>query len=192
MIGRKFSHILDSPLEKLAKKIPFHPNHITWAGFFLTLLFSYVLSLDLRIGAFCLLPAVLLDKLDGIVARVNCISSRYGSFLDSVLDRISDSAILAAIAYNLSKEGNAAGIMLCFACLSGSLVISYVRAKAESLGVACNNGLMERPERLILLFIGAVSGQIIAVLWILAILAYATVLQRIYHAGKQLINNRVE
>lgn len=185
MLSEKFGHALDKPLEALARKVPISPNAITVIGFTLTLGSSLILAHDLVLGALCLLPAGLLDMLDGIVARSRGQSSSFGAFLDSVFDRYSDSVILLAIAWNLGNAGQTTGVILALASLVGSLLISYTRARAEGLGVSCHHGLMERPERLILLFAGAVSGLIVPVLWVLAGLTHLTVVQRILYARKQ-------
>ena len=187
MLSEKLGHSLDKPLARVAGKIPFSPNAITIAGFALTLLSGPVLAFDLRLGAFCMLPAGLLDMLDGIVARVQGKKSAYGAFLDSVLDRYSDAVILLAVAWNLGRGGNMAGVALSGVTLAGSFIISYVRARAESLGASCTHGIMERPDRLILLFLGAVLGYMTEALWILAVLTHITVIQRIHHTRRQLI-----
>ncbi len=186
MLSELLGHALDKPLEAFARRIPLSPNTITITGFALTVASSVLLAHNLIAGAFCLLPAGLLDMLDGIVARNRGESSLFGAFLDSVLDRYSDSVILLAIAWNLGSNGQKTGVFLALITLVGSLIISYARARAEGLGVSCTHGLMERPERLILLFIGAVSGYMVAMLWLLAGLTHLTVLQRILYTRKQL------
>ena len=185
MISEKMGHTLDKPFASLARRIPFSPNSITIAGFVLTLISSPILAHNLRWGAFCMLPASLLDMVDGMVARAQGKSSGYGAFLDSVLDRYSDAAILLAIAWNMGESGNMTGVILCCFSLAGSIIISYTRARAEGLGISCTHGLMERPERLILLFVGAVSGYMIAALWVLSVLTHVTVAQRVLHTRKQ-------
>ena len=185
MLSEKLGHTLDKPLKAFARRISLSPNTITITGFALTVASSVLLAHNLTLGAFCLLPAGLLDMLDGVVARSRGESSSFGAFLDSVLDRYSDSVILLAIAWNLGSVGHRSGVFLSLIALVGSLMISYARARAEGLGVSCSHGLMERPERLILLFIGAVSGYIVPALWVLAVLTHITVLQRILYARKQ-------
>ena len=185
MLSEKLGHTLDKPLQAFARRISLSPNTITITGFALTVASSVLLAHNLTLGAFCLLPAGLLDMLDGVVARSRGESSSFGAFLDSVLDRYSDSVILLAIAWNLGSVGHRSGVFLSLIALVGSLMISYARARAEGLGVSCSHGLMERPERLILLFIGAVSGYIVPALWVLAVLTHITVLQRILYARKQ-------
>jgi phosphatidylglycerophosphate synthase len=187
MISEKMGHTLDKPFASLARRIPFSPNAITISGFLFTVIFSPILAHNLRWGALCMLPAALLDMVDGMVARVQGKNSEYGAFLDSVLDRYSDAAILLAIAWNLGNEGNMTGVILSCSSLVGSLIISYVRARAEGLGISCTHGLMERPERLILLFAGAVSDYMTAALWVLSVLTHVTVAQRIFHTRKQLL-----
>lgn len=185
MLSEKFGHAMDKPLEAIARRIPLSPNFITYTGFSLTVAASFLLAHNLTLGALCLLPAGLLDMLDGIVARSRGECSSFGAFLDSVLDRYSDSVILLAIAWNLGNAGHMTGVLLSLIALVGSLIISYSRARAEGLGVSCSHGLMERPERLILLFVGAVSGYIVPALWVLAGLTHLTVFQRILYARKQ-------
>jgi phosphatidylglycerophosphate synthase len=187
MLSEKLGHALDKPFEALARRFRFSPNSITITGFVLTLAAGPVLAHDLTWGALCMLPASLLDMLDGIVARVQGRSTKYGAFLDSVLDRYSDSVILLAIAFNFGNRGEELGVLLSGVTLVGSLIISYARARAEGLGVSCSHGLMERPDRLIVLFIGAVTGHMITALWILSVLTHVTAAQRIIHTRKQLL-----
>jgi len=112
--------------------------------------------------------------------------SSYGAYLDSVLDRYADAGIMLAVFWNMFSRGNTAGMLLALASLSGSFLVSYARARAEGLGVSCSHGLMERPERIILVAVGAVSGHMIPVLWVMTILTHFTVIQRILHTRKQL------
>jgi len=186
MISEKLGHALDKPFGGLAGKIRFSPNSITITGFLLTLIAGPVLAYDLRLGAFCMVPGTLLDMLDGLVARVQGKATPYGAFLDSVLDRYSDAAILLAIAVNLWQGAELLGVVLCGVSLVGSFIISYARARAEGLGVDCKHGLMERPDRLLVLFIGAVSGYMVMALAVLSVLTHMTVLQRILHTRRQL------
>jgi len=185
MLSEKLGHALDKPLEAFARRIPLSPNVITITGFTLVVASSFLLAHNLKLGALFMLPAGLFDMLDGIVARSRGEISSFGAFLDSVLDRYADSAILLAIAWNLANSGDMTGVFLSLITLVGSFMISYTRARAEGLGASCNHGLMERPERLILLFMGAVSGYIVPALWVLAGLTHYTVLQRIRYARKQ-------
>lgn len=184
MIGDKFGHAFDGPLEHIAKNISVTPNSLTVIGFLVTVLASAVLTKNLFLGGILILAGGLFDVLDGVVARVNSKKSRFGAFLDSVLDRYSDALILLSISWNLMKNDNTIGMVLCLGTLVGSFLISYARARAEGLGENCSYGLLERPERLILISFGAITGLMMPVLWVLAVLTHVTVLQRIYHVWR--------
>ena len=185
MIGEKFGHLFDAPLEKFAKRIPVHPNVITIVGFLLTAFASAVLVAHVRLGGGLVLAAGFFDVLDGVVARVNDKKSAFGAFLDSVLDRYSDAFILLAVGWNLYGSGQPSGLILSLLTLVGAFLISYTRARAEGLGRECKNGLLERPERVVLISVGAMSGLlIIPILWIMAVFTHITALQRIYHVWK--------
>jgi phosphatidylglycerophosphate synthase len=184
LIGEKFGHVFDKPLGEFARRIPFHPNTITIAGFFVSLLASGVLASNLRLGGVLVLAAGVFDVLDGVVARTHDKKSVFGAFLDSVLDRYSDAFMLLAVGWNLLGHGNRTGLILSLLSLVGGFLISYTRARAEGLGHDCKNGLLERPERVVLISGGAISGLIMPVLWTLAVFTQVTAMQRIYHVWK--------
>lgn len=188
MIGEKFGHAFDRPLEHLAKNITITPNTITIAGFVVTVIAAIILTNNLFLGGIMVLAGGAFDILDGVVARVNRKNSRFGAFLDSVLDRYSDAMILLAIAWNLLGSKNTSGLVLCLGTLVGSFLISYSRARAEGLGEDCKYGLLERPDRLILISFGAVTGFIMPVLWVLVVLTHFTVVQRIYYVWRATYN----
>jgi phosphatidylglycerophosphate synthase len=181
MLGEKFGHVFDKPLGSVARKIPLDPNSLSLIGFIITLFACYILSFDLRTGGVLILFGAVFDVLDGVVARANSKTTRFGAFLDSVLDRYSDAFILLAIAYNLEKASNRTGVVLCLGTLLGSFLVSYSRARAEGIGQECKHGIMERPERLILISLGTISGIIIPALWVLVVLTNFTVMQRIFY-----------
>lgn len=152
-----------------------------------TLIASFFILKDQWIlaGLFIILSG-LFDLFDGVIARkLNKVTS-YGSFLDSVLDRYSDLLFLFAILLYYLEKGNFKGVILSGFVSMGTALIPYIRAKAESLGIDCTIGLMERAERIILLTIGVLFRWLIPILWILAILTHFTVLQRIYYVRKRL------
>jgi len=156
-------------------------------GFFVTLLASFFLLKEswLLAGVFIILSG-LFDLFDGVVARkLNKVTS-YGSFLDSVLDRYSDLILLLAILVYYLQKGNLRAVILTGFVSMGTALIPYIRAKAESLGIECTIGLMERAERIILLTLGVLFHWLIPILWILAVLTHFTVFQRIYYVRKRL------
>ena len=184
MLGEKLGHALDKPLAGLARRIPLSPNVLSLSGFAVTLFAAFVLASDLRAGGLLVLAGGAFDLLDGVVARTNGKISRFGAFLDSVLDRYSDAAILLAVTWNLASHNNFTGVTLSLGTLVGAFLISYTRARAEGLGENCRYGLMERPERVLLISFGAIAELMTPVLWVLFVLTHFTVLQRIHHVWK--------
>jgi len=184
MFGEKLGHVFDKPLERFARRIPLSPNTLSLIGFLLTVLASFFLTFNLRLGGIVILLGGIFDVLDGVVARVNNKASKFGAFLDSVLDRYSDALILLGIAWNLFSKNDYPGMVLCFGTMVGALLISYTRARAEGIGESCSHGLMERPERIVLISLGAITDMMVPVLWIMVVLTHFTVLQRIHHVWK--------
>jgi phosphatidylglycerophosphate synthase len=184
MFGEKFGHVFDKPLEGFARHIPLSPNTLSLIGFLITVLASFFLVTDLKLGGVFILLGGAFDVLDGVVARVNHKTSKFGAFLDSVLDRYSDALIMLGIAWNLFDKNDYQGVVLCLGAMVGALLISYTRARAEGIGESCSHGLMERPERVVLISFGAITGLMMPVLWIMLVLTHFTVLQRILHVRK--------
>jgi len=190
MIGNKIGHRLDPYLYDILKLFSGehgNPNFFTLMGFFATLAASFLIIKGLWfLAGLAIILSGLFDLFDGVVARKFGKVTLFGSFLDSVLDRYSDLLLLLAILIHyLIKEDSALVILTSFVSM-GTVLIPYVRAKAEALEVPCTIGLMERAERIILLSIGALFQWMEPVLWILAILTHFTVLQRIYYVWKKL------
>jgi phosphatidylglycerophosphate synthase len=184
MLSNHLGHILDRPLSPLAKRISINPNIITVAGFLVTTCAAVVLTRSLVWGGILILIGGLFDMLDGIIARVNNRATSFGAFLDSVLDRYSDSFLLIGFTWVFYQRGSPEGMFLSVGTLVGSLIISYARARAEGLGRNCHTGLMERPERIILMIFGALTGLVLPVMWVLFVFTHVTVIQRIYHVWK--------
>jgi len=186
MLGAKLGHIFDAPLGSIARKISVSPNVLSLTGFFLTLIAALIIPRNIKLGGVCILFAGIFDMLDGIVARANGKVTKFGAFLDSVLDRYSDAFLFLSLAYYLATQGSHTGSFLSIGTLVGAFLISYARARAEGLGESCHNGIMERPERIILLIFATLSGWIIPVLWIMLVLTHITVVQRMYHVWKKM------
>jgi phosphatidylglycerophosphate synthase len=184
MFGDKFGHFLDRPLRSITRRIPFSPNTLTAIGFFITVFAAFVIPYDLRLGGLLILFGGLFDMLDGIVARTTGKATIFGAFLDSFLDRVSDAVLFLAVAWYFAQHDNNTGVLVCLATLVGAFLISYIRARAEGLGESCHTGLMERPERVVLLAFGAITGWLIPVIWIMIVLTYLTVIQRVYYVWR--------
>jgi len=186
MLSAHFGHFLDAPLSVLAKRIPVSPNFLTVVGFLITLGAALIIPFNVKLGGICILFGGVFDMLDGIVARTSGRVTKFGAFLDSVLDRYSDAFLFLSISYYLAAQGNHTGSFVSLGTLVGAFLISYARARAEGLGIPCNTGIMERPERIILLIFATLTGWLVPVLWIMLVLTHITVVQRIYHARKNL------
>jgi phosphatidylglycerophosphate synthase len=184
MIGEKLGHYFDRPLYPLARKISIHPNFITVLGFLVTAMAGFVLSRDLRLGGLLVIVGGFFDMLDGAVARINGRVTDFGAFLDSVLDRYSDAFLFLGLAWYLGSGGEYLGAVLSIGTLVGALLISYARARAEGLGKDCKVGIMERPERIVLLVLAALTGWVVPVLWVMLVLTHLTVIQRILHVRR--------
>jgi len=184
VLSAKLGHFLDTPLNRIAKKIPLSPNTLSIAGFLVTVIAALMIPRNIRLGGILILIGGILDLLDGVVARTKGQVTKFGAFLDSVLDRYSDAFIFVAISWYFLKKENLIGILISLGTLTGAFLISYTRARAEGLGHACHIGIMERPERIILLGFATITGWLLPVLWIMLIFTHITVLQRIYHVWK--------
>ena len=186
MLSEKFSHLLDKPLTPLAKALPVSPNVITFIGMLITSSSGFVIPESLLWGGLIILAGGAFDLLDGIVARVNNKVSRFGALLDSTFDRIADGFIFLGISLYFFYHLDENALIITLLCMIASFLISYVRARAEGVKVPCNVGIIERPERLIFLAFGCLTGILYHVLIILTLLSWITVIQRIFYVKRQL------
>lgn len=180
MIGHLFGHFLDRPLLPLVKGSRINPNLLTVAGFLITVIAALVIPVSLVLGGLLILLGALFDIFDGIVARVNGKTTKFGGFLDSLLDRYSDAFIFLSLAWYFFERGDNAGVFLCIVTMVGALLVSYARARAEGLGIDCKAGIMERPERMVLLIIAALTGWVKPIMAGMFVLTHITVVQRSY------------
>ncbi len=184
MISARFGHFLDEPLAPLAKRFPLSPNVLTVAGFVITVAAAFVIPINLRLGGILIVFGGLCDMSDGVLARVNGRTSNFGAFLDSLLDRYSDALIFLSIAWHLADARDHTGALLSIGTMVGALLVSYARARGEGLGIPSQVGLMERPERMVLLIFAAFTGWLVPVLWLMFVLTHVTVVQRAYAVWK--------
>jgi CDP-diacylglycerol---glycerol-3-phosphate 3-phosphatidyltransferase len=162
------------------------PNTFTVLGLLLNIVVAVIIaSGNLVLGGIMALVAGAFDMVDGAVARVTQRITRFGGFLDSSLDRYSEALVYFGLLYYLVEtDQGIAAIMLCFATLTGSLMVSYTRARAEAINVNAEVGMFARAERIILLAVLLILGFPVLALWILAILTNVTTAQRIYHVWR--------
>ena len=152
-----------------------------------TLSAACVVSLGyLFAGGLLVLFAGVFDLLDGALARAKEQSTKFGAFLDSTLDRISEAALFfGLLVFYYLEDPKTPEVWLLYLALAGSLMVSYTRARAEGLGLKCESGVFTRAERVVLMAVGLLINQMLVVLIILAALTWVTVIQRFYNVRKQ-------
>jgi CDP-diacylglycerol--glycerol-3-phosphate 3-phosphatidyltransferase len=162
------------------------PNAITTVGLVLNVLVALIIARgDQELGGVLLLIASGFDMLDGAVARASGSITKFGGFLDSTIDRYSEAVVYGGVlVYLLNTPDYRIGAVLVFATTVGSVLISYARARAEAAGFRASVGLLARPERVLVLSLGLIFGQLIPVLWLLTIGTHLTVLTRIAHVRR--------
>src|SRR5213594_3930434 len=159
-----------------------HPNTLTLIGVIVNVAAAWALGFGKFMLAFVImLVANIFDFIDGKVAHILKLQSKFGAFWDSTLDRFSDLALLTGLIFLYSKLGRTDYVMVAALALIFSIMTSYARARAESLVQKCKVGFMERPERIVLLMIGAVTNRMAGVLWVILVLSILTVANRIYY-----------
>jgi CDP-diacylglycerol---glycerol-3-phosphate 3-phosphatidyltransferase len=190
MIRKVLYPRIEGPLKTIAiflKGKGLEPNHLTLTGVALSLIAGLILgSGSFIMAGLFVLAAGFCDLLDGALARTTK-ESKYGAFLDSVTDRFSDFFIIGGIMlyYVNGQEGGL--VLLTFLVLLGALLTSYTKARMECFQINCTVGLIDRPELLILIALGAlVPFLMIPVLWVLALFSLITVFQRIWFAKEEL------
>jgi len=163
------------------------PNAITVFGFILALVAGVLIATENLITAAAVyLLSGLCDTFDGIVARITGKKSRLGAFLDSFLDRYADFFPLAGVASLAFKHQDQLLFTLTLLAIAGSFATSYARARAEALGVECKVGIMERPERFVVLLAGVATGYLSVAMSVLALLSNVTAFQRLICAVERL------
>jgi CDP-diacylglycerol--glycerol-3-phosphate 3-phosphatidyltransferase len=192
-IGALFSPMLDALVRTLAHV---SPDVLTITGLVLTgfasALFAfaggdgYVSPGMLRLGGIVALVAAVFDMLDGRVARLRGRETKFGAYLDSTMDRYSDMLLYMGLLILYARLGRNGLRVLVWVAAFGGFMTSYARARAESLIPHCPVGLMERPERVVLIIVGAMLNRMVAVLWIVAILSNITAIQRVVYTYVEL------
>lgn len=198
-IGRGAMRIINSMVQGIvAAKI--HPNILTATG----VIINVGCGILFGVGEFfwagvVLIAANLFDMLDGSVARVTGNVTRFGTFLDSSLDRLSDMVIFSGIIFfyaSNTPQRSLLNAFLALVAMMGSVMVSYTTARAEAVGVKANVGFLQRPERIVLLILGALSthwesdnffaNRMPQVLWVLAVGSFWTFIHRMYFTWKKL------
>lgn len=177
---------LGDPVARALLRAHVRPNHLTVVGLGVSIVAAGALAHGrLRLGAVLLTLAGLFDFFDGSLARLANSVSAFGAFLDSVVDRYSDLVVLLGVVIFYHRAADTNGVFLTMVALIGTIMTSYTKARAQSIGVACEIGLIERPERLIVLIAGATFNQLTPAMIALAVLTNLTALQRIFYMRRE-------
>ncbi len=185
MLRARFKNLLD-PIGAFLNRLGIAPNTLTLTG----LLGNFIGALFLAQGRFIIGGIILflmgpLDALDGTMARLRGEPSAWGAFVDSVTDRFSELFIFAGLIYYYLLESNTLMVLLSFAALGGSFMVSYVRARAQSLDYEAKQGIMTRMERFAVLIAGLLFGFLEVAIFLIALLANFTAIQRILVVRRQ-------
>ncbi len=177
------------PASRILAKTPLSPNIVTWMGFAVTLVAAALIATEhLLAGGIVVIVAGLFDMLDGALARLTGRVTRFGGILDSTLDRLSEAALLLALLSVFAGNEQPAESVLTGVALVGSLVVSYVRARAEGAGIECKEGIFTRPERVVVLALGLMLSRfdhiLVIALGIITFFSYFTVVERLVYAWR--------
>ena len=190
-VRKAVAHYLTEPPVRLLARTPVTPNDLTWFGFILPVGAATLITTGYLVAAgFIVLIAGFFDLLDGALARRTNRISRFGAVLDSTLDRLSEAVLLLGILILYAGNQSVIPVLLVFVALVGSLLVSYIRARAEALGLECQVGLFTRGERVVVLMLGLWLSQVIeyallVALAIIAVFSFVTVVQRLLYVWQQ-------
>lgn len=186
-LRKVFKNVID-PIAKGLLKVGITPNTITAIGFLLSTVAAVFASQGrFTLAGLILLVAAPLDVVDGSMARLIGIPTQYGSLIDSVTDRYSELVVFGGMMFYFISTQNTLAAMLVYIAAAGSVLVSYVKARAEGLNLSAKVGLLTRVERLIILIICLIFNIPMVALWIIAVLANFTAIQRLLFVRKQVV-----
>ena len=191
--ARDIGKLIATPFAKVFIKLGFSPDLVTLFGTLGVVVSSIVFFSQgqFLVGSVLFAMFVGLDAVDGTIARLLNRNSKWGAFFDSVLDRIADGVVLGSLAFYFANVGKDVYFILSLVALLASEIVSYTKARAEGLGLNCDTGLAERPERVIIIVAGTfltglgINPALEISIWILTIVSIITVIQRMNFVLKQ-------
>ena len=187
-VRRTVGNYLTQPAVRFLARISITPSIITWFGFLLAVGAAVlIVTGHLFAAGFVVLFAGFFDMLDGALARYTNQTTCFGAVLDSTLDRLSEAVLLIGILLYVLYVGNqsSVAVLLVFLALFGSLLVSYIRARAEALDLECQVGLFTRAERVIVLALGLLLNQVVIALAIIVVFSFFTFGQRLIYVWQQ-------
>jgi CDP-diacylglycerol--glycerol-3-phosphate 3-phosphatidyltransferase len=185
VIGVTFGWVINRIVDALAlAKI--HPNVLTFVGLLINIWASWLFADGKMFAAgLVVVGASVFDMVDGRVARATSQVTKFGGFFDSVLDRYSDLALYVGLLVYYASINRFPYIVLTAIVMTGSVMVSYTRARAENSIPKCKVGFLERPERIVLIMIGALFNRMAPVLWVIAVLSNWTVVHRMIYTWQE-------
>jgi len=184
-VRRTVGNYLTQPVVRFLARISVTPSIITWFGFLLAVgAAALIVTGHLFAAGFVVLFAGFFDMLDGALARYTNQTTCFGAVLDSTLDRLSEAVLLIGILLYVGNQSLVA-VLLVFLALFGSLLVSYIRARAEALDLECQVGFFTRVERVIVLALGLLLNQIVIALVIIVVFSFFTFGQRLIYVWQQ-------
>jgi len=184
-IGDTLGRVLDSIVRAFAAS-GVNPNFLTFIGFGINLMAAYLFAYGyFRWAGLTIILAGLFDMTDGRVARLEGRVTPFGGFYDSVMDRYSDLCLLIGLVIYYGRINRFQYVSLVAVAMIGSVMVSYSRARAENVIPSCKVGFLERPERVVLIIIGALFDRMAPVLWLIAVLSNVTVIHRIIYTRQE-------
>ena len=184
-VRKAVAYYFAEPVVRLLARIRVTPNMITWFGFLLAVGAATLIFRGHFVAAgFVVLVAGFLDMLDGALARHTNQITRFGGVLDSTLDRLSEAALLLGILALYAMEQMVLPVLLVGVALVGSLMVSYIRSRAEAADLECQVGLFTRGERVVVLVLGLLLNQLVIALAIITVFSFITVVQRLLYVGR--------
>jgi CDP-diacylglycerol--glycerol-3-phosphate 3-phosphatidyltransferase len=190
VISAKIGHALDPLFLKVYsvffKNAVINPNILTICGLFFGIVTSFFIAFDYFLfGIISLILSGFFDLMDGAIARSTNNVTAFGGFFDSVLDRYTDLLIMFGVFIHFLMHGDTLYSSVTFFASIGIAIVPYARARAEASSVRCNTGMLERPERLMILLIGLLFNLLPYAIILLAVLTHVTVIQRILYVKKK-------
>ena len=189
-VRKTIAYRITEPVARLLATTPISPNTITWLGFLLTVgAAALIITGHLFAAGFVVLIAGFFDILDGALARRTNRTTQFGAVLDSTLDRLAEAVLLLGILVVYAREQSTAGILVVGLALLASPLVSYIRARAEAVGLECQAGLFTRAERVVVLALGLLLSQIdyalITALAIIVVFSFITAGQRLVYVWQR-------
>ncbi len=189
-VRKTLGYYFAEPVVRLLARTSITPDALTWSGFLVSVGAAVLIATGhLFAAGFVVLAAGLFDILDGALARSINRATRFGAVLDSTLDRAAEAALMIAILVMYAGEQSVNGVLVTGVAWLGSLLVSYIRARAEALGLECQVGIFTRPERVVVLVLGLLlsyfDGALLIALAVIAVLSFITAGQRMIYVWQR-------